>query len=103
MNLSPQAKEVIQRIIKVARPERIIVFGSHARGESSPDSDLDVFVVKDVSNRKQLAGRIYRSLIGVGIPVDVVVVRPDDIERFGSSPSLIIHPAIRDGETVYAA
>lgn len=103
MNLPAQAKEAIQRIIKVAEPERIIVFGSYARGQVSRHSDLDVLVVKDVRNRKQLAGKIYRSLIGVGIPVDVVVVRPADIERYGSSPSLIIHPAITDGETVYAA
>ena len=103
MNLPPEAKEAIRRIIKVAQPERIIVFGSHAREEALPNSDLDLLIVKDVPNRKQLAGRIYRSLVGVGIPIDVVVVRPSDIERYAASPSLIIQPALTEGRTVYAA
>lgn len=103
MNLPPKAKDAIQRIVEFAEPERIIVFGSYARGEATVGSDLDVLVVKDVPNRKRFAGKIYRALIGVGIPVDVVVVRPTDVERYASSRSLIIHPALHDGETVYAA
>ena len=46
---------------------------------------------------------IYRKLVGVGCPVDVIVVTPQDIERYGAVPHLIIEPALREGKVVYAA
>ena len=96
--------EVIRRIVRVAAPERIVLFGSAARGEAGPDSDLDLLVIK--SGRDQL-GRlteeIYVSLIGVGRAVDVVMVTPEDVERYRHSLGLVIAPALREGRVVYAA
>ncbi len=96
-------REIIQRIVAVAQPERIILFGSAARGEMGPHSDVDLLVVKANVHRRQLAKRIYRHLIGVGQAVDVVVVTPEDIERYRDSHALIIAPALREGKVVYAA
>jgi predicted nucleotidyltransferase len=93
--------EVICRIVEMAHPERIILFGSAARGERGPDSDLDLLVVKSGVHRRRLAHAIYRNLIGVGFPVDVVVVTPEDIERYQDAPGLIIEPALREGKVVY--
>lgn len=93
--------EVIRRIVEVAQPERIILFGSAARGDWSPDSDLDLLVVKSGVHRRHLAQRIYRNLIGVGFPVDVVVVTPEDIERYGNALGLVIEPALREGRVIY--
>jgi len=97
----PILTEVIRRIVEVAHPERIILFGSAARGEGGPDSDLDLLVVKSGVHRRRLAHAIYRHLIGVGFPVDVIVVTPEDIERYRDAPGLIIEPALREGKVVY--
>ena len=98
-----QFKEIVARIVRVAQPQKIILFGSAARGNARPDSDIDLLVVKDGVKRRALAGLIYRSLIGVGRAIDIVVASSDDIERYGNSPSLFLYPALREGRVIYAA
>ncbi len=93
--------EVIHRVVAVAQPEKVILFGSAARGEWGPDSDLDLLVIKSGVHRRRLAQAIYRNLVGVGFPVDVVVVTPEDVERYGDSIGLILEPALREGKVVY--
>ena len=73
--------EIVRRVVEVARPDRIILFGSAARGDARPDSDVDLLVVKaGVAHRRRLAQRIYSGLVGLEVPVDVLVVTPEDIE-----------------------
>ena len=91
--------EVIRRVVRVADPERIVLFGSAARGEMGPDSDLDLLVVKSGAHRRRLAQDIYRALVGVGQPVDVVVVTPDDLVRYVDY--LILRSALGEGRVVY--
>jgi len=93
--------EIIRRIVEVAQPEKIILFGSAARGEIGPNSDLDLLVVKSGVHRRRLAQAIYVNLFGVGQAVDVVVVTPEDIERYGNSFALVIGPALQEGKVVY--
>lgn len=95
-------KEIIRRIVEVARPDKIILFGSAVRDEMGPNSDVDLLVVKSGAHRRQLAQAIYRHLFGVGQAVDVVVVTPEDIERYKDSFALVIEPALREGKVVYA-
>ena len=96
--------EVIRRIVRVAAPERIILFGSAARGKAGPASDLDLLVIKPGRyDQGRLTDKIYRSLIGVGHAVDVVLVTPEDVERYRDSLGLVIRPALREGRVVYAA
>lgn len=95
--------EIIRRVVEVAQPERIYLFGSAARGEMGFDSDVDLLVVKKVAHRRKLAQEIYRHLIGTGRAADIVVVTPEDIERHGDSPVLVIGSALREGREVYAA
>ena len=94
---------IIRRVVEIAAPERIILFGSAARGEMGRHRDVDLLVVKRNVHRRRLAGDIYENLHGVGAPVDVVVVTPEDIERYGDSHALIIKPALREGRVVYDA
>ena len=97
-------REVVRRIVAVADPERIILFGSAARGTFKKESsDMDLLVVKSGVHRRRLAQEIYMKLIGVGKAVDVVVVTPEDVERFDNSPALVIAPALREGRVIYAA
>jgi predicted nucleotidyltransferase len=96
--------EIIRRIVRVAAPERIVLFGSAARGEAGPESDLDLLVIKPGRyHRGRLTDAIYRSLIGVGRAVDVVVVTPEDVDRYRDARGLVIAPALREGRVVYAA
>lgn len=94
---------IIRRIVEVAKPEQIILFGSAARGAMGPNSDVDLLVIESGVNRLELMGEIYRNLHGVGGPVDVIVATPEDVERYRNSHSLVFAPALREGSVVYAA
>ena len=96
--------EVVRRVVAAASPDRIILFGSAARGEAGPHSDVDLLVVKaGVTHRRRLAQRIYSGLVGLEVPVDVLVVTPDDIEAFKNKVGTIIGPALREGREIYVA
>jgi len=100
--VSPRVlNRVVHRVVQVADPERIILFGSAARGEMGPESDLDLLVIKAGAHRRRLAQAIYRALVGVGQPVDVVVVTPDDVARYRNVEYLILSEALREGRVVY--
>jgi predicted nucleotidyltransferase len=95
---------IVQRIVAVAKPDKIIMFGSAARGEMGPHSDVDLLVVKRGRfHRGHLVEDIYMNLIGVGQAVDVIVVTPEEIERYKDRAALVIYPAVREGKVVYAA
>jgi len=95
-------QEIIRRIVEVAKPEKIILFGSAARGEMGPNSDFDLLVVKSGDyHRGRLVEEIYMHLFGVGQAVDVIVVTPEDIARFKDSHSLVIKPALKEGKVIY--
>jgi predicted nucleotidyltransferase len=94
--------EAIRRVVEVAHPARIILFGSAARGEMHEGSDLDLLVVvSGPVHRGDLAGRIYENMVGVGGPVDVVVVTPEDLEIHRDNPGRILGSALEEGEVVY--
>jgi predicted nucleotidyltransferase len=96
--------EVIRRIVEVAKPDKIILFGSAVRGEMGPDSDLDLLVIKSGEiDQSQLVGDIYLNLHGVGQAVDVILVTPDQVERYRNTHCLIIAPALREGKEIYHA
>jgi len=96
-------KEVVRRIVERAHPERIMLFGSAAREEAGPHSDIDLLVVKRDAHRRKLAMDLYEELADLGVPVDLIVATPEDLERYGAWPGLVFEPALRDGKVVYAA
>ncbi|MHB9036023.1 MAG: nucleotidyltransferase domain-containing protein [Armatimonadota bacterium] len=99
-----QITDIVRRIVEAVEPVRIILFGSTARGEEGPFSDVDVLVVvNEGAHRRKSAQLIYRRLQGVGIAVDVVVATPLDLEQYHDSPGLIYRQAIREGKELYAA
>ena len=95
--------EVVRRVVEVAQPEAIVLFGSGARGEAGLQSDLDLIVIKKDAHRRHLAQAIYRCLIGLGQAVDIVVVTPEDVQRYRNSPGMVLEPALREGRTLYGA
>ncbi len=97
-------ESAVERIVSVADPLRIILFGSAARRDMGPNSDLDMLVViPSGRHRRKTAQKIYRNMIDLGFAVDVVVVTEEDLERFGDNPGMIIGTALREGRELYAA
>ncbi len=96
-------QEIVRRIVAAVQPEKIILFGSAAREEMGPDSDLDLLVIKPCGHRRRTARKIERGLIGIGIPTDVIVAKPEDIERYKDTIGLIYRSALREGKIIYAA
>ena len=96
--------ELVRRIVQSARPLRIILFGSAARGDMGPDSDLDVLVIMpDGVHRRRTAQSVYRSLRGLGRSKDVVVVTESDVREHGENPSLVLYPTLQHGREIYHA
>ena len=96
--------EVVRRIVETAHPLRIILFGSAVRGEMGADSDLDVLVIMPEGiHRRRTAQAIYRSLGGMGLAKDIIVVTAKDVQEYGQNPSLILFPALAEGKELYRA
>ncbi|MDP6041008.1 MAG: nucleotidyltransferase domain-containing protein [Candidatus Latescibacteria bacterium] len=95
-------QEMTHRIVEQFNPIKIILFGSYARGTATPDSDVDLLVVKNIENSK----RKERVAIGVAlhdidIPKDIIVASPEDIEKFGNVVGNVLYPALQEGKILY--
>jgi len=83
--------ELVRRIVGAVQTSRILLFGSAARGDMHPDSDLDVLVVvPDGTHRRKTAALLSRALWDLGVPKDIVVVTEGDVHQYRDEPSLII-------------
>ena len=102
MPLQETLDEIVSRIVKQFHPEKIILFGSHARGTIDINSDVDLLIVMPVPDtRRKLATEIDLSLVGIDLPTDVIVVTPEEVERNKDQMGTIIRPAIREGKALY--
>lgn len=95
--------DIVEAVVRAAKPEKIVMFGSAARGEMGPDSDLDLLVIKAGKyNYWRMINHIRKELPG-GIPVDVVLATPEQVERYRNSHCMVICPAMREGKVIYGA
>jgi predicted nucleotidyltransferase len=103
MHPDPQAvDELVRRIVDAVHPQRIVLFGSAARGEMGPNSDLDVLVIMlDGIHRRRTAQEIYRHMWGFGVAKDIVVVTESDVREYGMNPYMIIKSALEEGRELY--
>lgn len=97
-----QIEAAVQTLAEQAKPERILLFGSYARGDANKDSDLDFVVIEgQVSDRAKEMVRLRRALRPLRLPVDVLVYSTDDVARWGHQPGNALYWALREGRTVY--
>jgi predicted nucleotidyltransferase len=93
---------MVKRIVKKFHPERVILFGSHARGDAGPDSDVDLLVVMDfegAAREKQL--EIRQALRDIPVPKDVIVTRTEDFAWRKDIVGTIEWPAAREGKALF--
>src|SRR5437870_1304365 len=96
-------RAIVRRIIRQFRPERIILFGSHARGNAHPDSDLDLLVVMPVAGSKRAkAVEIAVALHDIEVAKDIIVSTPEEFEWRRHVVGTIERPAAREGKVLYA-
>lgn len=93
---------LLNAIVTLVHPLRIILFSSTARNEMNINSDLDVLVIMpDGSHRRKTAQLLYRQITGLGVPFDILVATPTDLQYFGTNKGLIYETILRDGVEVY--
>jgi predicted nucleotidyltransferase len=94
--------EITRRILAVSKPQKIVLFGSFARGDYDPDSDLDLLVILDeVESPRAESNRLRRALRGLLTPIDVVVASTQQVERHRETIGLIYRPALEEGKVIY--
>ncbi len=95
-------REIVSRIVRTAQPDKVILFGSRARGGARSDSDFDVLVIKDSDEpgyRRDAS--LYLALAGMNAPVDVMVYTPEEVKEWSSVPRAFVTTAIREGKILY--
>ena len=105
MHPDPQTiDELVRRIVEAVHPQRVVLFGSAARGEMGPNSDLDVLVIMpDGTHRRRTAQEVYRRMWGFGFAKDIVVVTESDVREHSMDPYMIIKNALEEGRELYHA
>lgn len=99
--LNPFIGEMVQRITKFS-PQKVILFGSHARGTAGPDSDVDLLVIMNLTKpRRKQATEIDLALAGIPLPADIVVVTPQEVDRNREQIGTIVYPALKEGKVLY--
>jgi len=103
MTLQECIAGMTDRIVKHFDPEKVILFGSHARGDDDVRSDVDLLVVlSHVDDLRKAAIAIRRALTDFPVGKDIIVTTPEEIRRRGHLVGTILRPALQEGKTLYA-
>jgi len=96
--------EIVAKIISVANPRKIVLFGSASRGQMGTHSDFDLLIVVDNSTPcRRTAQNIYRDLVEVGFAADIIVIHEEDAELLKSQEGTIVKTALTEGKVLHAA
>ena len=95
-------QQATDRLVEKFRPQRIILFGSHARGTADERSDVDLLVVASFKGkRRAIVVEMDRALCGIGFARDIVLLTPDEFDRDREIPGTIARPAAKEGKILY--
>lgn len=99
-------EDIVKAIVEASNPDRIILFGSAARGDTGPDSDVDLLIVEKESSfqdgsRWSESSRIRKALWRFPVPIDVLLFTPEEIEKWKDSTNHVIARSMREGKVLY--
>lgn len=94
--------EEVERRLRAAAPDaELILFGPWAKGESPPDSDLDLLIIEpDFDRRGEEYGRLRKELRGLGVAVDLVIYRSREAEQWRDVPGSFLHRVLDEGRVL---
>lgn len=93
---------VEERIIARFRPLKVILFGSRARADARPDSDVDLLVVMaGTPDKRALAIEMRRSVRDLPLAKDIIVTTPEELGRRGDMPGSVLRAALREGRVIF--
>jgi len=93
--------EVAQAIGKNFQPEKIIFFGSYVWGKPGPDSDVDLFIIKETKNTRETARQISRSVSPRPFPIDFIVYTPSQTEKRKKIGDFFVKNILEKGQIIY--
>jgi predicted nucleotidyltransferase len=94
--------DIVRRVVDTAQPEKVILFGSRARGDARPNSDFDLLVIKPSDEpRYRRAIPLYVALADLPVEVEVMVYTPQEVEEWSGVPQAFVTTAVREGKTIY--
>lgn len=99
--LSKELQRSVQAIIERYRPERVVLFGSTARGESGPTSDVDLLVVKRTTKRPMERVRDVVGCLPHTIAADIIVLTPEEFAARQRERHYLMREILADGKTLY--
>ena len=93
---------MVRRIVERFDPEQVILFGSHARGAASRDSDVDLLVVmKEIASKRAKQVEMRCALHDIHLPKDIIVVTTSELERHKNVVGTVVRPALLEGKSMY--
>lgn len=96
-------EEVKNRIVENFNPEKIILFGSYAKGKPDKGSDLDLLIIADSNLPSYKRTRPIKNFLrGIGFPIDLLVYTPDEVESWSNVPLAFVTKVIKNGIVLYA-
>ena len=97
-------REIVRRVLSVAKPDKIILFGSAATGQMTRDSDIDLLIVEpDTSDQRNEYVRIIKALWDIRFPFDVLFITTEWFDESKDVIGGIAYPANKYGKVIYDA
>ena len=95
-------RDIVARMLRAGNPKKIVLFGSRARGEARPDSDIDLLVIEESTlPRFRRSGAYRRALLGLFPAKDILVWTPEEVEEWSQVPNAFITTALREGRVLH--
>jgi predicted nucleotidyltransferase len=102
IEMTQALRKAIRVIVQVAKPQKIILFGSRVQRNNPSQSDYDLLVLKrDLKKTRALAQKIYLNFKNIGAPIDVIVADLKTYEELKEDPYLIYREAAQHGRVIY--
>ncbi len=105
-DIRPTITKLLPKLVEEIGPRKVVLFGSYVHGEPDGDSDIDLLIIADMQEDffRRLA-KVRRAISGLhrGIPLDAIVLTPEEVEERVKAGDTFIKEALEWGEVLYAA